>query len=89
MTVKEIWIWEPDENEYLTGIVISLYKSNNSQTTEDGIVTIEQMYVIAYHPDTGQIAEMPLINSFIKKIYNDKTKEEVVFECPPVINNEE
>lgn len=85
MIIKELWIPkindDLDENafEYISCSVISMGKKT---AYADGKPVSELLSALVFNPDNGQIDEVFLIDSFIKEMQDDKTKEYIRFDYP-------
>jgi len=61
-------------------MVISMGKK--TAFSPDGKAVSELLSALVYNPENGQIDEVFLIDSFIKVMQDDKTKEHVYFDRP-------
>lgn len=85
LRIEELWIQRETEEgkpEWKACTVISLFKSNVSQTIDKESVSSEQMFALCYYPETGEIIESPLNLCVIKRLLNEKTKKFVDFGSP-------
>ncbi len=84
LMIREIWVKAETEEgaEFREVHVISLYKATMGHSQDGQSISTEQMFVVGFYPVTGELVEVPLNETIIKTIQNEKTGEFKTFSKP-------